>query len=61
VAPLLPVPDAATVTLMVALHERLQAGDTPSEALAEAASESPDDPVARAFVCIGANEQAPPG
>jgi CHAT domain-containing protein len=61
IAPVLPVPDQATKALMVALHERLQAGDPPSVALAGAADAAgPDDAVARAFVCIGANEQAPP-
>jgi hypothetical protein len=59
VAPVLPVPDAATAPLMVALHERLLDGSPPSTALAEAAA-AVDDPVALAFVCIGANERAAP-
>jgi CHAT domain-containing protein len=57
VAPVLPIPDDATASLMVSIHERLRAGDTPSEALAAAAAAFPGDPVARAFVCIGANER----
>jgi CHAT domain-containing protein len=59
VAPVLPVPDAATIPLMVALHERLKQGAPPSAALAQAAAEV-DDPVALAFVCIGANERSAP-
>lgn len=59
VAPLLPVPDAATAALMTAYHRRLIAGRSPAEALAEAqAAMPPDDPVGRAaaaaFVCVGA-------
>jgi CHAT domain-containing protein len=59
VAPVLPVPDAATIPLMLSLHERLRAGRPPSAALAAAAAE-PGDPVALAFVCIGTNERAAP-
>ena len=59
VAPVLPVPDAATIPLMLSLHERLRAGRPPSAALAGAATEQ-DDPVALAFVCIGTNERAAP-
>jgi tetratricopeptide (TPR) repeat protein len=59
VAPLLPVPDVATAPLMLSLHERLRQGSSPSAALAEAAAER-DDPVALAFVCIGAGEGSAP-
>lgn len=57
VAPVLPVPDAATTGLMLALHERLRRGEAPSVALA-AAAEATSEAVALAFVCIGANERA---
>lgn len=60
IAPVLPVPDAPTTTLMLRLHERLRAGDPPSTALgAAAAGLPPDDPVrlvASCFVCLGAAE-----
>jgi CHAT domain-containing protein len=59
VAPVLPVPDAATIPLMLSLHEGLQAGLPPSAALAAAAA-AHDDPVTLAFVCIGTNEQSAP-
>jgi tetratricopeptide (TPR) repeat protein len=58
VAALLPVNDAATARLMVALHRRLRAGDRPAQALAVARSEA-DSPAAVAaglsFVCLGAS------
>jgi CHAT domain len=55
VAPLVPVPDDTTADLMVALHERLRAGLTPSDALAAAASScSPESLSAwSSFVCVG--------
>lgn len=60
IAPVLPVPDAATSDLMILLHRRLQAGEPPSLALAAAAADLPeDDPaliVASTFVCLGAAE-----
>jgi tetratricopeptide (TPR) repeat protein len=56
VASVLPVPDAATRTLMVELHRRLMAGARPAAALAQAAmvgSPGDTEPVA-AFTCFGA-------
>ena len=57
VAPLLPVPDTATCDLMVALHEHLAQGLDAAGALARAADERRDDPlavaVASAFVAFG--------
>jgi CHAT domain-containing protein len=50
IAPVTSVPDRATAVLMVALHRRLRAGDTPAAALA-AASAAVDVP---GFVCLGA-------
>lgn len=59
VAPLLPVPDAATRALMVDVHRRLADGAPPSTALACAQADAdPDDPlsvgVASVFVAYGA-------
>jgi CHAT domain-containing protein len=59
VAPVVPVPDAATVPLMRAYHEALRAGRSPAEALAVAqATLDSEDTVAwaaaAAFICIGA-------
>ncbi|MGK5113660.1 CHAT domain-containing protein [Geodermatophilus sp. CPCC 205506] len=59
VAPVVPVPDAATVSLMRSYHEKLRAGHPPSEALAAAqAGFDAEDPAgwaaAAAFVCLGA-------
>ena len=59
VAPVVPVPDAATVPLMTAYHEGLVSGLSPSAALAAAQSQmdrSDGDGTASAaaFVCIGA-------
>jgi CHAT domain-containing protein len=60
VAPVLPVPDAATAAFSPALHRWLAAGESPSAALAHARTEAAADPaawaVASAFVCIGADE-----
>jgi tetratricopeptide (TPR) repeat protein len=59
VASVLPIPDAATMPVMVAFHERLAAGRPPAAALAEAqqAVRGGDPRTAAAaagFVCIGA-------
>ncbi len=59
VAPVVPVPDAATVPLMRAYHEFLRAGRAPCEALAAAQADlDPEDTVswaaAAAFICLGA-------
>jgi tetratricopeptide (TPR) repeat protein len=58
VAPVLPIPDAETAPLMVALHQRLAAGVTPAEALSAAQRELRDaSPTALAaaagFICLG--------
>jgi CHAT domain len=53
-----PVNDAATVQLSLALHERLAAGATASQALRDARLSTGDDPcsyaTARAYVAFGA-------
>jgi len=58
VASVVPVNDAATVTLMLALHQEIQRGASLAEALLLARSHLPGDPVSRAvglsFVAIGA-------
>ncbi|MDT7786501.1 MAG: hypothetical protein QOF58_4920, partial [Pseudonocardiales bacterium] len=51
IAPVVPVPDAETKELMIAVHRRLRDGRTPAEALAEAQQEL-DQP--NGFVCVGA-------
>ena len=56
IAPVMAVPDDATVALMVDLHTRLRAGDDPAAALAGATAGS-DPLAARAFVCIGSNDR----
>jgi CHAT domain-containing protein len=53
VASVIPVPDAATKELMLALHRALQGGAGPAEALARARS-GQDPAVAASFVCFGA-------
>jgi tetratricopeptide (TPR) repeat protein len=57
-APVVPVNDAATVQLSLALHERLAAGATASQALRDARLSTGDDPcsyaTARAYVAFGA-------
>jgi tetratricopeptide (TPR) repeat protein len=57
-APVVPVNDAATVQLSLALHERLAAGATAAEALRDARLSTGDDPcsyaTARAYVAFGA-------
>ncbi|GGM78786.1 CHAT domain-containing protein [Dactylosporangium sucinum] len=65
VASVLPVPDAETAPLMVALHKALAAGRPPAEALAEAqlglADAAPRALAAAAgFVCLGSGREAPP-
>lgn len=64
VAPVVPVPDAETVGLMVAYHANLRAGHSPARALASAQqSSTTDDPVARSaaagFVCLGDGTAGP--
>jgi tetratricopeptide (TPR) repeat protein len=58
VAPVVPVPDAATVPLMQSYHEALQTGHSPAEALAvaQAGLDAGDAAAwtAAAFVCLGA-------
>lgn len=58
IAPVVPVNDAATVPLALALHERLASGATASQALRDARSNMPDEPcsyaAARAYVAFGA-------
>jgi tetratricopeptide (TPR) repeat protein len=57
-APVVPVNDAATVPVSVAVHQRLAAGATTSEALRDARLGVPDDPctyaAVRAYVAFGA-------
>jgi hypothetical protein len=57
VASVVPVPDAATKELMVAMHQRLQAGLGPAAALAGAQAASGRDAVAASFVCFGAGSR----
>jgi CHAT domain-containing protein/tetratricopeptide (TPR) repeat protein len=58
IAPVVPVNDAATVPLSLALHERLADGATASQALRDARLNMADDPcsyaAARAYVAFGA-------
>jgi hypothetical protein len=59
VAPVIPIPDLATVPLMRAYHQGLVAGLAPAEALAAAqAAVDPDDALSRAaaagYICLGA-------
>jgi tetratricopeptide (TPR) repeat protein len=55
VASVIPVPDAATRELMIAFHERLQAGLPPAHALAAVqAASAGDAAVSASFVCFGA-------
>jgi hypothetical protein len=55
IAPLTPVNDERVMDVMRRVHERLAAGVTPSAALAGAAADHDElDPVAAAFVVIGA-------
>ena len=52
IAPVAPVPDGSTATVMTALHHHLRAGLSPADALATAQQDQP--PGRRAFVCFGA-------
>ncbi len=59
IAPVIPVPDAATVSLMTRYHGQLLRGDSPAAALAAAQQHSAGDgpaslAAAAAFVCTGA-------
>lgn len=59
VAPVVSVPDAETVPLMLAYHEGLRAGRAPAEALASAqvhvsTGDSAQSAAAAAFICLGA-------
>lgn len=64
IASVVPVPDEPTHRLMLALHERLAAGDEPSAALCAAGAAALDraDPAdyatAAGFVCFGAGSRA---
>jgi hypothetical protein len=63
VASVVPVPDEPTQRLMLALHERLAAGDEPAHALAGARAgalgdEDADYVAAAGFVCFGAGSGA---
>jgi tetratricopeptide (TPR) repeat protein len=63
IASVVPVPDAETAPLMVALHRRLAAGVPPAEALAAPQGEVPDDEpaavaAAAGFVCLGAGHRS---
>lgn len=53
VASVLPVEDSASVSLMLAFHERLASGDGPAAALAEARSRTGGS-IGAAFSCFGA-------
>ena len=65
IASVVPVPDAETVPLMIAFHQRLAAGETPMSALAQAQQQlGPGHPAAMAaaagFVSIGTGVTGPP-
>ena len=66
IASVVPVPDEPTQRLMLALHERLAAGDEPATALARASAtaldreEPADYATAAGFVCFGAGSPAAP-
>ena len=62
VAPVVPIPDAETSTLVTAYHRRLRDGEPPAQALASAQQEnSQHSPhaaaVAAAYVCLGAGHR----
>jgi CHAT domain-containing protein len=67
IASVVPVPDEPTHRLMLALHERLAAGDEPAAALAGASGDAlrhdvpADYATAAGFVCFGAGSAAAPG
>ncbi len=56
IAPVAPVPDGSTRSVMVALHEGLRAGVAPAQALAAAQQDQP--PGRRTFVCFGDGTRA---
>jgi CHAT domain-containing protein len=65
IASVVPVPDAETVPLMIAFHQRLASGETPVSALAEAQRQlGHSHPAAMAaaagFVSIGTDVTVPP-
>jgi len=65
IASVVPVPDEPTQRLMLALHERLDAGDEPAPALAQARTDAlgtsdADYATAAGFVCFGAGSRAAP-
>ena len=57
IAPVAPVPDGSTETVMTRLHAELAAGQPPASALAKAQSDQ--SPGRRVFVCFGAGFAAP--
>jgi CHAT domain-containing protein len=65
IASVVPVPDEPAQRLMLALHERLAAGDEPAAALAAASAAALDGraagdvATAAGFVCFGAGSSAP--
>lgn len=59
VAPVLSIPDEATVGVMVAFHQRLRAGRPVGAALAGAVTSH--RAASSSFVCIGRDEQGPAG
>jgi len=65
IASVVPVPDEPAQRLMLALHERLAAGDEPARALAAASATAlerrvaADYATAAGFVCFGAGSSAP--
>ena len=58
IAPVLPVPDAATTPLMVDLHRRLLGGARPAAALAGTGA-GHDRTATAAFLCIGRDDRPP--
>src|SRR5262249_22721949 len=63
IAPVIPIPDAETVTLMTGYHRRLLTGEAPAQALANAQQESRSDSPrafgsAAGFVCLGAGHRS---
>jgi tetratricopeptide (TPR) repeat protein len=63
IASVVPVPDAETAPLMVALHHGLADGQSPADALAAAQRDVPTDDLAAVaaaagFVCLGASRSA---
>jgi CHAT domain-containing protein len=65
IAPVIPIPDAETGPLMLALHDQLAGGRSPAAALAAAQAgtrreHSPAFAAAAAFICIGHGFTTPP-